>query len=100
MGKRTNRPISEKRKSGKPNLNMKFLINQAVEDWMLKYLKEIKALKEELTKVKNSQKFINQQYEILKLEYNKLKSMNEMQENVKTNYNLSKLTQINLLSKR
>ena len=81
MGKQNNIPISEERKSRKLNSDIKFLLYQAVEDWKLEYLKEIKALKEELTEVKNSKKIINEQYESLKLEYNKLKSTNKKQEN-------------------
>jgi len=46
---------------------VKLLVAQAIEAWKQEYSDEIKALKKEISEVKESQKFIGKQYEDLKL---------------------------------
>ena len=48
------------------------LVNTAVEKWRQEYLAEINALKIEIVEVKNSQSYISEQYDNLKLEYDEL----------------------------
>ena len=62
------------------SLQVKQQISQAIEAWKLEYAAEIKTLKKEIAEVKESQKFIGNQYEDLKTEYERLLIVNKKQE--------------------
>ena len=57
------------------------MVEKEVNAWKQEYLKEIKKAQDELTEVKCSQQFINEQYEDLMKDYKKLQETNRSQEN-------------------